>query len=80
MDGTGSHTLQSRLLALTFVMVLASAWATEALGVHAIFGGFLVGLIMPRGHAFTLAITEKLEDIVQIVFLPLVRAHGHIYT
>ena len=26
---------------------------------------FLVGLIMPRGHGFTIAITEKIEGIVQ---------------
>jgi hypothetical protein len=31
-----------------------------------------MGLCMPRGHPFTLAILEKIEDLVQIVFLPLV--------
>lgn len=36
-----------------------------------IFGAFLIGLAMPKGHPFTLMVTERVEDIVSVVFLPL---------
>ncbi|OBZ80142.1 Cation/H(+) antiporter 19, partial [Choanephora cucurbitarum] len=39
--------------------------------VHAIFGGFLAGVIVPHDHGLAVKITEKIEDIVNIVFLPL---------
>lgn len=39
---------------------------------QAIFGAFLVGLIIPREGGLCIALTEKLEDMVQVIFLPLV--------
>lgn len=36
-------------------------------------GAFLVGLIVPREGGLAIALTEKLEDMVAIIFLPLVR-------
>ena len=42
------------------------------IGVHAIFGGFLAGLIVPREGGLAIKMMEKMEDIVAIVFLPLV--------
>lgn len=55
-----------------FVFIFLSAWFTEIIGVHAIFGAFLVGLIMPRGTGIVEGLAEKIEDVVSIVFLPLV--------
>lgn len=40
--------------------------------VHAIFGAFLAGLVVPRDGGLAIALTEKLEDMVSIIFLPLV--------
>ena len=40
--------------------------------VHAIFGAFLAGIIVPREGGLAIALTEKLEDMVSIIFLPLV--------
>ena len=39
--------------------------------VHAIFGAFLAGIIVPREGGLAIALTEKLEDMVSIIFLPL---------
>lgn len=39
---------------------------------QAIFGAFMAGLIIPREGGLCIALTEKLEDMVQIIFLPLV--------
>lgn len=53
-------------------LVFASGWFTESVGVHAIFGAFLVGLITPRENGFAVKIAEKIEDLVTIILLPLV--------
>ncbi|KAJ3186438.1 K(+)/H(+) antiporter, partial [Irineochytrium annulatum] len=52
-------------------MVLISAFFTQALGAHAMFGGFLVGVIVPHGHSFAIHLVENLEDMINIVFLPI---------
>ncbi|KAK6092032.1 K(+)/H(+) antiporter [Batrachochytrium dendrobatidis] len=66
---------QSAVLA-TFVLVCISAWFTQAVGVHAIFGAFLVGIITPHEHGFAIKITEKVEDLISILFLPLYFAYS----
>lgn len=60
------------LMTVTLVMVLASAFVTDIIGVHAIFGGFLAGVIIPHDGDLATKIAEKIEDIVNIIFLPLV--------
>ena len=54
-------------------MVFLAAWTTEWIGVHAIFGAFLIGIIIPRMGGITIELTEKLEDVVGIALLPLVK-------
>ncbi|MFE1312797.1 cation:proton antiporter [Streptomyces sp. NPDC058755] len=41
-------TLLSNPVPVALVLALGSAWVTESLGLHAVFGGFLAGLAMPR--------------------------------
>ncbi|KAJ3000414.1 K(+)/H(+) antiporter [Globomyces sp. JEL0801] len=53
---------------------------TGAAGVHTIFGAFLTGLIIPHDRGFAIAITEKLEDMVSILFLPLYFAYSGLNT
>ncbi|KAH8109265.1 Sodium/hydrogen exchanger family-domain-containing protein [Phellopilus nigrolimitatus] len=55
----------------TIIMTFGSAFFTDIIGVHAIFGGFLAGLVVPREGGLAIAMTEKLEDMVSIIFLPL---------
>lgn len=59
------------MVGLTLLMVLASAFFTNIIGVHAIFGGFLIGLICPHEGGFAVKLTEKIEDLVTVIFLPL---------
>ncbi|KAL8937127.1 MAG: hypothetical protein Q9211_003847 [Gyalolechia sp. 1 TL-2023] len=59
------------MVALTVLMVLASAFFTGIIGVHPIFGAFLIGLICPHDGGFAIKLTEKLEDLVTVFFLPL---------
>jgi Kef-type K+ transport system membrane component KefB len=57
-------------LAIVLVAVLLSAVATEFIGVHAIFGAFLLGAIIPHGSATARHVREKIEDVVRVLLLP----------
>lgn len=59
------------MMTIALLLVFASAFMTDILGVHPIFGGFLAGLAIPRESGFAIALTEKLEDLVSLLFLPL---------
>ncbi len=58
-------------LAGVLLLALLSALATEWLGVHALFGAFLAGAVMPKDSAFVRALTGKLEDVTVVLLLPL---------
>jgi len=53
------------------ISIFLCAWFTEIIGVHAIFGSFILGVIVPRENQFAKYFIERIEDIVVIVFLPL---------
>ncbi|KAI9443433.1 Sodium/hydrogen exchanger family-domain-containing protein [Lactarius indigo] len=55
----------------TILILFGSALFTDVIGVHAIFGAFLAGIIVPRDGGLAIALTEKLEDMVSVIFLPL---------
>lgn len=58
-------------VALFFVVLLLSAFATEVIGIHALFGAFMTGAIMPEDNKFRSLFIEKIEDFALIVLLPL---------
>lgn len=74
------HAVTQDMMALIFVFILASAWITEWLGVHALFGAFMVGAVMPRDHHFTAALTEKLEHMAVVLLLPIFFAFNGLRT
>lgn len=53
------------------LVILCSALATELLNVHAIFGAFVAGVVMPRDERLQSAIRSRLEDILMVLLLPL---------
>jgi Kef-type K+ transport system membrane component KefB len=57
-------------VALVFVALLLSALATELIGVHALFGAFLLGAVIPHDSGLARALTRKLEDVVIVLLLP----------
>ncbi|KAG6853435.1 hypothetical protein C0991_004435 [Blastosporella zonata] len=59
------------MMTLTLMIVMVSAFFTDIIGVHAIFGGFIAGLIIPHENGYAISLVEKLEDLVSIVFLPI---------
>ena len=85
-------TPSSLMMTITLFIVLISAFYTDIIGVHPIFGivslfspfyfqsrlnfgigGFLAGLVIPHDNGYTNSITEKLESLVTIILLPVVR-------
>jgi Kef-type K+ transport system membrane component KefB len=56
-------------VALVLVAVLLSSVATEFIGIHAIFGAFLIGTIIPHDSKVR-QVTERIADIVRVMFLP----------
>ena len=63
--GVGSTTL-----AIVLMLFCLSAWFTDAIGIHAVFGGFILGIAMPRG-LITEELTKKLEPFTVIFLLPM---------
>jgi Kef-type K+ transport system membrane component KefB len=58
------------LVALSILLLLLSAYTTNAIGIHPVFGAFLAGVILPRNVTFT-AQARSLDRINNILFLPL---------
>jgi Kef-type K+ transport system membrane component KefB len=65
-----SERLPREAVTIVFVALLLSAIATEAIGIHAIFGAFLLGAIIPHTSAVARAFTSQLENLVTVLLLP----------
>jgi len=63
--------LTQDLLTVVLLLALGSAWVTEWLGIHALFGAFLAGAVLPKGRRFVHDLTAKLEDVTVVLLLPL---------
>jgi Kef-type K+ transport system membrane component KefB len=62
--------LKPNPIAFVLLCLLLSAAATEAIGIHALFGAFLLGVIIPHDSRVARDFVTKLQDIVAILFLP----------
>jgi Kef-type K+ transport system membrane component KefB len=66
----GDAPLTRGTFALVLAALLLSALATEVIGIHALFGAFLLGAIIPSESALAHGLTHKLEDLVTVLLLP----------
>jgi Kef-type K+ transport system membrane component KefB len=66
-----SGALSENLMALMLLLVLVSALSTESLGIHLLFGAFLMGAIMPKEHEFVRYVLDRFETITVTLLLPL---------
>ncbi|XP_022931273.1 cation/H(+) antiporter 18-like [Cucurbita moschata] len=55
----------------TLSTVLAAGFITDLIGIHALFGAFVVGVLVPKDGPLAGALVEKVEDLVSGLFLPL---------
>lgn len=59
------------VVAFMFLFLIVSAYLTEMLGLHALFGAFIAGVVMPSNVKFRKIMTEKVEDVSLALLLPL---------
>ncbi len=62
--------MSTGILAITMMFFCLSAFLTDAIGIHAVFGGFLLGVAMPRG-LFTQEIKRKVEPLALVLLVPM---------
>jgi Kef-type K+ transport system membrane component KefB len=62
--------ITNSLLALTLMLFMLAVWITDSIGIHAVFGGFLLGIAMPRGF-FARELQRQLEPFAVVFLLPM---------
>lgn len=72
--------LNQNVVATTLILVLLSSWATEWIGIHALFGAFIFGAVVPKEERFAQILADKLEDLVVVLLLPLFFAYSGLRT
>jgi Kef-type K+ transport system membrane component KefB len=65
------ESLVKPVVAIFFLTLILSSYATEVIGIHALFGAFMTGAIMPDVAKFRTVFIEKVEDVSVILLLPL---------
>ena len=58
------------VLAVVFGVVLVSAVSTELIGIHALFGAFLAGIVMPTAYGFRDKLVVRVENLSSVLLLP----------
>jgi len=67
----GKGIINKSIVAIFFLTLIISAYATEVIGIHALFGAFMAGAIMPENVKFRNLFIEKVEDVALVLLLPL---------
>ncbi len=63
--------INKSFVGIIFLILIISATLTEVIGIHALFGAFIAGVVMPANFGFRKVMMEKVEDISLVFFLPL---------
>ncbi|XGV99402.1 MAG: cation:proton antiporter [Leptolyngbya sp. BL-A-14] len=75
-----SGRLSQFVLAVIYIGVVVSALITELIGIHLIFGAFLIGAVMPKHAGLTRELAQKTEDFVLTFLLPIFFAYSGLRT
>jgi len=68
---TSRKKMQTPIIAFIFMILIVSSYLTSIIGIHALFGAFCAGVIMPSSLNFRKIVIEKIEDVSIILLLPL---------
>jgi len=68
---SSKESLSKSIVGIFFLTLIISAYATEVIGIHALFGAFMAGAIMPENAKFRNIFIEKVEDVSLVLLLPL---------
>lgn len=63
--------LNKTAIAFMFMVLLFSSYLTEVIGIHALFGAFMAGVIIPENLNLKKKLAEKIEDVSIVLLLPL---------
>lgn len=63
--------INKTFVGLILLILIISSTLTEIIGIHALFGAFMAGVVMPPSIGFRKVMMEKVEDIALVFFLPL---------
>lgn len=63
--------INKTFVAFILLILVISSCITEIIGIHALFGAFMAGVVMPSNLGFRKVMMEKVEDISLVFFLPL---------
>ncbi|WET00466.1 cation:proton antiporter [Chryseobacterium arthrosphaerae] len=67
----GKNTISKPMVAIFFLTLILSSYVTEVIGIHALFGAFMAGAIMPENTKFRTLFIDKVEDVALVLLLPL---------
>jgi Kef-type K+ transport system membrane component KefB len=79
-DVRSSAELSRDRVAALMLLLFASSWVTHAIGIHALFGAFLLGALLPREGGLAHVLSDKLGDLVVVMLLPLFFAYSGVRT
>jgi Kef-type K+ transport system membrane component KefB len=79
-DPTVRGTPSLGIVAAALLFMAGSALTTEILGIHALFGAFLAGAIMPRDAGFRHNLVLRMENLTSVLLLPLFFAYSGLRT
>lgn len=72
--------ISREILAFALLFLFFPAWTTERIGIHALFGAFVAGAILPRTETITRILARDLELITNVLLLPLFFAYTGLRT
>jgi Kef-type K+ transport system membrane component KefB len=77
---TSRERLTPSIIAMILVVLIASSIVTEVIGIHALFGAFLFGVVLSKNTELAAALIERLETVAVVLFLPLFFAYSGLRT
>ncbi|MCY7780515.1 cation:proton antiporter [Bacillus haynesii] len=72
--------INQNTFALVLMLILFCSAATDFIGMHSIFGGFILGMMMPNDNQFVYLLKEKMHDFTVVFFLPIFFTYSGINT
>jgi len=72
--------VNDKVIALVLVLMFASSLATEWLGIHALFGAFFAGVMMPKRNGFSENMRRRFRPLVVVLLIPLFFAYTGLRT
>ncbi len=77
---TMGETLSKERIAIVLAVMLSAALVTEVIGIHALFGAFVAGAVMPHAGPFRTAVRDRFDSLSSVFLLPIFFAYTGLRT